>query len=278
MKKKIVIISSILLLFLSIIIYSRYIGTKGLIVKEYKIVNERIPEEFHGFKIVHFSDLHYGTTIQKKELESLVHKINSLKPDIVVFTGDLTSSDMNEEEENELITSLLNIKATYKKYAILGNEDQETIFNNIIQQSDFINLNNQYDLIYNNSLEPILIAGSNSNLNTNITIKEKLKTTIDYINNHDIAYRILLLHEPDYIDEIESDKFHLALAGHSHAGQIRLPWIGAIILPDGAKKYPNFVYDIYNTKLYISSGLGTSNIKFRFNNKPSINLYRLTNH
>lgn len=276
MKKTIIIISSILIiLFLSIILYSHYIGTKGLIVKEYKILNERIPDEFHGFKIVHFSDLHYTTTINKKELKNIVNKINQLKPDIVVFTGDFIEKN-NENKINEIITNLKNINATFKKYAISGNNDNEKVFNKIVTESGFINLNNTYDLIYNNSLEPLLIAGSSSNLNTNITISQKLKSTIDYINNHDIAYRIVLLHEPDFISEIENDKFHLALAGHSLGGEIRLPYIGALIKQKGAQKYSDFEYKLENTELFINNGLG-SKLKLRLNNKPSINLYRLTN-
>jgi len=275
-KKTIIIISSILIiLFLSIILYSHYIGTKGLVVKEYKILNERIPDEFHGFKIVHFSDLHYTTTINKKELKNIVNKINQLKPDIVVFTGDFIEKN-NDNKINEIITNLKNINATFKKYAISGNDDNENIFNKIVTESGFINLNDTYDLIYNNSLEPLLIAGSSSNLNTNITISQKLKSTIDYINNHDIAYRIVLLHEPDFINEIENDKFHLALAGHSLGGEIRLPYIGALIKPKGAQKYSNFEYKLDNTELFINNGLG-SKLKLRLNNKPSINLYRLTN-
>ena len=73
------------------------------------------------------------------------------------------------------------------------------------------------------------------------------------------------------------NKFNLILAGHSHHGQIRLPLIGAIILPDGAKKYYNGYYEFNKTKLYISNGIGTSTINFRLFNKPSFNLYRITN-
>ena len=79
----------ILLIFISIFIYMHFIGTSGLIVKEYKIASKKIPDSFHGIKIVHFSDLHYKNTINKKKLKSIIDKINEIKPDIVVFTGDL---------------------------------------------------------------------------------------------------------------------------------------------------------------------------------------------
>ena len=62
-----------------LVLYSRYIGTKGLVVREYKITDSNLTEEFHGFKIVQISDLHYGTTFKSKELKKLVEKVNILK-------------------------------------------------------------------------------------------------------------------------------------------------------------------------------------------------------
>ncbi len=84
------------------------------------------------------------------------------------------------------------------------------------------------------------------------------------------------MHEPDFINEIDYNTFNLILAGHSHNGQIRLPFIGAIILPPGAKKYYKEYYKLNNTDLFISSGLGTSNLDIRLFNKPSFNFYRIT--
>ena len=91
-------------------------------------------------------------------------------------------------------------------------------------------------------------------------------------------YNILLIHEPDYIKDINYSKYDLILAGHSHGGQVRLPLIGSIYNPNGSKLYHNDYYKINNTDLYISSGLGTSIYDFRLFNRPSFNLYRLTNH
>ena len=77
---------------------------KQLEIIEYPIINESIPESFDGFKIVHFSDIHFGTTVNEKELESIVNKINLLKPDILVFTGDLfdNSVTINENTKNKI--------------------------------------------------------------------------------------------------------------------------------------------------------------------------------
>lgn len=257
-----------------IILYGRFIGTKGLIVKEYKIVNENFVDNFYGLKIIHISDIHYGDTTNQKDLEKIVDKINFIKPDIVFFTGDLYSNHLTDEKKNELISTLKTINASIKKYAIIGNHEDEN-WDDIIKKINFINLNNDYDLIYNNHNSSILIAG----INTNDEINESTKKINEFLDNTEdnIIYKILLLHEPDKILDFDYNKYDLILAGHSHNGQIRLPFIGAIYTPEGAKKYYDEYYELNNTKLYISSGIGTSTLKLRLFNRPSFNFYRLSN-
>lgn len=274
-----IIVFFILLVFL----YSRFIGTKGLIVKEYKLINDSFVDNFYGLKIIHMSDLHYGDTTNKKDLEKIIERINLSQPDIVVFTGDLYSNILEDDAKNELITNLKNITADIKKYAIKGNHDDE-LWDEIMEESGFIDLNNNVDIIYNNSTSSILIAG----INTNDDITESIQKIDELLKNNDtqqensdvmqkFSYKILLLHEPDKILDFDYSNYDLILAGHSHNGQIRLPFIGALYTPDGSKKYYDEYYDLGNTKLYISSGIGTSKLKLRLFNRPSFNLYRLTN-
>ena len=272
-----------ILIFLIIIIslffiYSRYIGTKNLIVKEYPIVDSNLPDNFYGLKIVHLSDIHYKTSNDKNELENIVNKINLLKPDIVILSGDLLNKNITytNNDYEDLIKILNNIKCNIGKYAIKGDND---INNNkweyIINNSNFNNLNNTYDSIYYNDKNPILLIGISSNYK-----KNHIEETIDSIYKNikiDYNYSILVLHEPDFIKEIDYSKFNLVLAGHSLGGQIKLPFINGVIRPKFAKKYYDEYYILDNTKLYISSGIGTSKYKFRFLNKPSFNLYRLRN-
>lgn len=267
-----IIFSIIILIFL----YSLFIGTKGLIVKEYKIVDNKLPSDFYGLKIVHASDIHYGFYYNSDDLKNLVDKVNKINPDIFVFTGDLIDINVNEEEEKKIIEILKEIKPNIQKYIIKGNLDyQSNNYENIIKKSDFKILDNSYDIIYSNSGN-ILISGLNSNLE-NPNINEKLETTYTYLNENEVAYKILLMHEPDYVDKINDNTFNLILAGHSHNGQVNLPIIGAIYTPKGSKKYFANYYQTKKGKLYISSGIGTSLIPIRLLNKPSINLYRLTN-
>lgn len=268
-----------LLLGILIYLYAMFVGTYGFIVKEYKIESERISEDYEGLKIIHISDIHYGgQSTSKKDLENIVNDINKLKPDIVVLTGDLIDKEINNNEYSELVEVLNKITVTIGKYAIDGNHDYNyKKWSILIEECGFINLNDTYEIIYNNSYDPILIAGISNNTYTTKNIKDKSETIFNYINSEEnkSIYNILLMHEPDYIEDINYSQFDLVLAGHSHNGQVRLPFIGATILPDGAKKYYKEHYLLENTNLYISSGIGTTILPIRLFNKPSYNLYRI---
>ena len=269
--KIIAIIIAIIVIFL---MYLRFVSTSGLTIKEYKVVNSNIGS-YHGLKVVHFSDIHYKTTIGQKELETLAQKINYINPDIIVFTGDIFDRNLKYSDSDiKALTSFFkSIKATYKKYAIKGDSDNIDNYKKIIGNSEFTDLNDNYDLIYNKNKSPILIAGI-SNGTSNMS--EKLLKVNEYMSsdNSDQLYSILLMHEPDNIKYALN--FDLVLAGHSLNGQIKLPFIGGIKKINGATKYYDEFYKVGNTSLYISGGLGTSKVKLRFFNKPSINFYRIT--
>ena len=285
-KKIILFFVFLTILIVGLLLYSRYIGTSGLKIKEYKITNNNFVDNYYGLKIVHISDIHYGRITFDKELEKLAKKINLTKPDIVVFTGDLIDQDtkLTNEQADKMSSILSKIDADIGKYAINGNHDY--YFENwdlIIENSGFINLNNKYELIYKDPTKYILLAGMSTNSYGKESISDKLKDVTEYLKDieedNKPIYSILLMHEPDYIDDINLNNFNLVLSGHSHNGQVRIPFIGAIknSLPSGSRKYYDEYYRVKNTDLYISSGIGTSTVNFRLFNRPSFNLYRMTN-
>ena len=257
------------------ILFSRYIGTNGLKIKEYSIVDSKLPNNFYGLKIVQISDIHYKVTTDKKELEKIVNEINLLKPDIVILNGDLFNKNINysKDDYTDLTEMLNNINCNIGKYAIKGDNDKSTSnWENIMNNSNFINLNDNYEFIYSQGLDPILLIGIDSENN----IKKNINNIYNEINEK-YDYSILILHKPDNITKIDYSKFNLVLAGHSLNGQIKLPWLGGIIKPNGAKIYYEEYYELDSTKLFISGGIGTNKYKFRFNNTPSINFFRLKN-
>lgn len=256
------IIKNLFIIFILLAIFVRFYGVSQIATKEYSIISDEIPRGFDGMKIVQISDIHYGTTINESNLKKMVNKVNQLKPDIIVFTGDLVAKGINPTDKikAEITVNLSKLKAPIGKYAIASNEDLESdSFSDLITNSGFTLLNNEAKLIYNNDDEPIELVGI-SNINSKIEL----------IDN----YKIALIHKPDDFDNIKNDNYNIVMAGHNHGGIIRLPFLGGLINVEGAKKYHNDYYEIDNTKLYVSSGLGTSNINFRMFNQPSINLYR----
>ncbi len=265
----------IFLIIILVILYARFVEPYLLKTNEIKITSNEITDSFKGLKIVHISDIHYGTVVKDKILKKIVTEINILKPDIVIFTGDLID-DKYKENKNDLsiiIKYLKNINSTYGKYAVIGNHDYyNTNYKNIIYDSGFILLNNNYDIIYNEKNESIGIYGFDDILYGTPTLDllndEKYKNT---------NYKIVILHEPDYIDNIIYDyKVNLILAGHSHNRQVNIPFIKAFWLPQGAKTYYDNYYNINDVDIYISNGIGTSFLKFRLFSIPSINFYRIT--
>lgn len=259
----------IIALLILLFIYCRFINTSGFNVHEYSI-KANVPDSFNGLKIIHISDINYKHTTSKKDLERIIKRINLIRPDIVVFTGDLLNKNIeySESDINDLIKVLSKINTSIGAYAVSGEED--IAFDNwedILNKSNFTILDNNYELIYNKANDPILISGMNYN-------GDNIDSTMEYLNNNDI-YSILLVHKPDYIEDIDYSKFNLILAGHSLNGYINIPMIKNIFLDEGAKKYYDSYYKLDKTNLYISNGIGTKDIKFRFLNKPSINFYRL---
>ena len=278
--KKFIIILVIIILILGLgLLYSRFIATSGLKVKEYKVANNKITDSYHGLKIIHLSDIHYNSTINEKELNNIVDKVNEIKPDIVVLTGDLIDERLSYDKDI-IINCLSKIEAKLGKFAVSGNHDIPLDdYNYIIKESGFTSLDNKYELIYSKTSEPIIISGIGYG-DEDIGIKtEQYDKYISELKADDIKpiYSILLVHEPDTVDNLDLNKYDLVLAGHSHGGQVRIPFIGKLYTPEGAKKYYDEYYKINNTDLYISSGLGTSMYKFRLFNRPSFNFYRITN-
>ena len=268
MKKKLIIALLITLVFLALtLLFNKYFIAHKIKIVEYGITDKNIPDNFHGLKIVHYSDILYGKSTTLKDLEKAVNKINEIKPDIVIFTGDLFIKELKigEKELNKIKNTLSKIDAKYGMYAVIGDNDlkyKDSFYQ--VLQDDYIILDNESSLIYINEETPIRITGINN------PKKEEL------IAEDDTLYDILIIHKPDELIKLKN-KYNLVFAGHSIGGQITLPFFGPLIKLKGAKTYIGGYYDINGTKLYVNEGLGTQNVSMRVNNRPKINFYRIYN-
>lgn len=281
-RKKIIIflIKTILILtILSILFftYTTYISTVKTEVREYRIINEKIPDAFNGLKIIQISDLRFGSTFFSDDVKKVKKMINVRKPDIVVFTGDLIDKnyDLNSKEQESLIKELKKINTSLGKYAILGDEDNEKI-STILNQSNFTILRNEYDEIFKDCNESIIIIGLSSKKKGQDI--DKAYSYFKQENHNSNVFTIAIMHEPDTIDDIiPAYNSDLYMAGHSLNGEIRIPFIKySLFKSDGAQKYDQDYYEINKSKLYVSGGLGSKK-GIRLFCRPSINFYRLSN-
>lgn len=273
-KKRIIkIIFIFLMIIIFLLLWARFISTHGFVVKEVKVTATSLPEEYDGFKLVQFTDLHYGSTIDINDVKDIVKSINKQKPDVVVFTGDLVEKGiiLNDKQIDELTKELNKISPEIETLTVKGNHDYDSAYYDLIMsKTNFIQLDNAFEYVYKNSNKPIIFVGIDDLLEG----KPDYNKAFDYPNKEEDNYVIVLAHEPDQVEKYKSEKFNLILSGHSHLGQVRFPMIGALYTPKGSKKYYESHYKINDADMYISGGLGTSTIKFRFMNKPEYTLYR----
>lgn len=270
----------IIIIVITVVLYAKYRGVKGLIVKEYKVESEILTNNFSGIKIIHFSDLLYKSTVDKKDIKNLVKKINELKPDIVTFTGDLVQKNLkiSKDDMDFLTEELSKIEATIGKYAIYGDADYSfSNYKNIMEKSNFKLLSNSYDEIFYKSNDSMYIVGIPSSLKDNV----KLDESFAFYKEKDIRkFIIVLVHDGmtiKYLDE-STYEVDMILGGHSLNGSIVIPYYGGIFIDEGSYKYYQEHYSKGITNIYISSGIGTNKYEYRLFNKPSFNLYRLKAH
>lgn len=274
--KKIIInsIIVIVIIIISIIMYAKYFGTKGISVLEYRIADENIPSNFSGVKIIYFSDVLIGSTVNVQDVEIIVNKINELKPDIVLFGGGLISEGYNlkEEDKEKLIELFSNINVTLGKYSVSGYEDNE-LFTEVVDKSGFISLLNNYEYIYKDEEIPICLVGIDSyNLG-----KSNLESSFGYIEDKKNCYTIVFTHEADVINKILSleVKPKVILAGNGLGGEINIPFYGSLKKFEGNIDYNLPYEEVRGMKVFVSNGIGTKEYFMRLNNRPTISLFRL---
>lgn len=250
-----------LIITLSIVSYIYYESTATLTIREYKITNNKLPNEMHGFKIVQVGDLYYDNNY-KNILKTLEKNINKLKPDLVIFTGNLKNKyyKLTNNDLKLLENTFKNITSTTGKYYITGSNDNEEIID-LLNKNDFKYLDNTQEEIYYNSSKPIILTGITD------------KYDYDYSKYKD-NLQITLINNPDNIDNIKNSQ-DIIMSGKYLNSQIRFPYIGALI--NRNKKYIEPTYNKDNTSIFITGGIGTDNLPIRLFNHPSINFYRLTN-
>lgn len=246
-------------------IYSRYVEPSLLIVNREKLENSKLETPL---KLVFFGDTHLGEFNDNDQLDRIVAKINAENPDLVIFTGDLIGSTKNfSVSPEEISLGLSKINATYGKVAVMGNHEYALIDN--YNYEDLMNAAG-FEVLVNDWLDIPELNVRLLGLDDVYRGNPDIDLTDEVLES---SYNILLTHEPDIVDEMNIDAVQLVLAGHTHGGQITLPYLTEMILPANGKKYVKGLFVIGNqgqTSLFVTKGTGMTKLPFRFMNVPEI--------
>ncbi|AIY80332.1 metallophosphoesterase [Clostridium botulinum] len=256
--------------------YSIYVEPNLLSVRNIEINNSSNIKNEDTIKIAQISDIHLGEYYTIDKLEKLVNKVNSQNADIIVFTGDLFDNVSKFEDTSKVAPILKKLNAKIGKYAIYGNHDYgggaKNIYKNVMEDSGFKILVNDQANVKLDSGKTISILGLDDALLGNPDVEKTAR------NIKESNYNLLLLHEPDLSDKFVSYNIDLILAGHSHGGQVKIPFLGEIVTPPLAEKYKDGLYNLNtqrNTQLYVNSGIGNTKMPFRFMNVPEVSIFEI---
>ncbi len=250
---------------ISFLSFFLYYGNNTLDVTNFEIKSN----ELSGLRILHLSDLHNKSF--GKNQEKIIKKINEIKPDLIVFTGDLV--DGRRKGHQNSLSLMTRLSKTYKVYRVNGNHDFGSDGYEIkpkLNELHIVTLENAHDTYYYNDI-PIQITGVNDPIYYKKEVREeKFKASLKIADSH--IYNILLSHRPEYFSAYVDAGYDLVLTGHAHGGQVRLPKIGGIIAPHQGffPAYDAGSYTLDSTTMIVSRGLGNSLFPFRIFNNPEL--------
>jgi predicted MPP superfamily phosphohydrolase len=257
---------------------SLFVEPTHLEVRQVNIRLRRLPEAFDGFRIAQISDIHYGPYMGSAGVDRAMRLARSFHPDLIALTGDFVSHPWRQPNGRAgamFVEPCADVLAQYKDArlaAVLGNHDH---WNNpgIVEAG----LKERGIPVLRNTAFPlergsdrIWIAGVDDVL----ARAADLNRALHAIPMNEAT--ILLAHEPDYADHASRFAVDLQLSGHSHGGQVRLPGVGALVLPFLARKYPIGLNRVGGMQVYTNVGLGVINPPVRFLCPPEVTFLTLS--
>jgi uncharacterized protein len=262
----------------AILTYSLSIGQLRVSVGTVHVGMPGLPSALHGLRIAHITDLHIGPNLRAPRLRALVERVNATRPDLIAITGDIFDYDPSYIEEG--CRELARLHAPHGCYAILGNHDLYTgaqrVADGLKQLTSIHVLRDAWTRIEIQS-EPFYLLGLEdpgvglADRGIRSPALERLVREIPVA-----APRLLLVHRPNYLPQIADLKLPIALAGHTHGGQVSLPRpihqhnVARLTTP-----WTRGLFELGETQLYVNRGLGVSGVKARLNCPREIALITL---
>lgn len=263
---------SLLILFVVLCIDLFFIEPNILLTKSQKLEIPHWNKDLDGFKIALITDIHLGTKfVDLKKLARIVKIVNSKNPDLIVICGDLDAKSISKEKYSttQIANILKNLKSKHGVIAVMGNHDYvpPSVVKNIYQKSNIILLENE-DYYFSHNAKTLRIVGFKdlwyfkSNPIQVVGMKDKTTPTITLAHNPDSFAQM-----PEFVS--------LTLSGHTHGGEIVLPFIGSFFIPsEYGQRYRNGYIIENNKHLFVSRGVATLS-GGRFLDPPEINILTL---
>lgn len=245
--------------------YAKHIEPEWLMVERVEVVVRGLRPALEGYKIVQMSDFHLYPYTQVELIQRAVGLANELRPDLVVLTGDYVLE--RADAIFELAPVLAGLNGRQGVFAVLGNHDHWTdpaAVRTGLRESGIEVLHNE-GVELSVGREGLYLAGVDDCWSG----APDLGVALDGVAAGTPV--VLLAHEPDFADEFAGDgRVSLQLSGHSHGGQVRLPGIGALVLPRYGQKYDAGLNRVGEMWVYTTRGIGVLGPPVRFNCPPEV--------
>jgi predicted MPP superfamily phosphohydrolase len=258
------VIAIIAVLLLGLLAYMN-LETRWLKTNFVEIKTEDTPALFKNSRIVFVSDIHHGPYLSRRRVRKLVNRINSLSPDIILLGGDYVQR--NPKYIAPFFEEAKRLEASIGIYGVLGNHDHwegKELTRKSMTESGF-NICDNTSFWIRNKNDSIKIGGVGDLWEDD----QIINNTIYDLEERDFC--ILISHNPDYFAEMNTNLVDLAVAGHTHGGQVTFFGRKAPVLPIvNGEKYRYGLIQEGNNYLYITSGVGTVTPPVRFFCRPEI--------
>jgi uncharacterized protein len=258
-------------------LYAGEISRHEISVERVTIRIPRMHDVFRGTRMVQISDLHYANFTEPFFIKEIVRRVNRLKPDIVVLTGDFISFGLWSRDDitrfaGECTEILSRIECPIR-YSVLGNHDYavdpEMVTDALLRHNIPV-LTNRSEPLERDG-HRLWFAGTGDALHYSADLNAAIPRA-SRTNNEPV---VLLTHEPDILKDVAPYGVDLMLSGHTHGGQIRLPFLPAIFTPELGTEHVEGHFRMGNTQLYVNRGIGAVGLPFRLNCPPEITVFIL---
>jgi predicted MPP superfamily phosphohydrolase len=256
--------------------YMKDVEPSWVEVTDVRLKLPRLPKTFSGFRLAQISDIHIGPWMSVERVATLLDMITNRSPDLIAITGDIVLSYVNMAPLNDelaaLTVLLTKLTKQFPSVGVLGNHDywyHPFAVWDTLRRGGVRVLRNSVMTIERNG-DRLHIAG----IDDAYVDRADIDSVLAELPGDGCA--ILLAHEPDFADtSAATGRFDLQISGHSHGGQVVLPFIGPPILPYLGKKYPLGLYHVGDMIQYTNRGVGMTLPNVRFNCRPEITIFTL---